>query len=467
MGHTRLESLVERLHSQTFDQLPPEAIAKAKLCVLDTLGVALAGATTTTGKAAMAFALGQRSGEESTIYACNTKSSCIPAAYANGTMAFCYNFTDTTLSCIVHCGPVVVPTALTVAEKMGNTGKEALLAAVMGYEMMTRVGNTINSGVARMSHHKRGFHGTGTTGVFGATMTAGKLMGMPADQLTSALGVAGSYAAGLLESSNVPDADVWKTHAGIASQNGISAALLVQHGLKGPASVLEGKRAFFSAYAGGEVDLAKLNEEGRDRYLIMDSAFKLHNCAHVWANPLDSLRRILRSTPIEPQEVAAIEISIPTMYTYVMDAARGSNYPRNYGEAESNPPFLMAAMMLHGQVSVRQFSQTVLQDPKVRELAGKVSVVVDPSLDKIFQETDKSPAEVRIKFKGSRPAIVERADYPRGCPQNPADPAEIESKFLDLATAVLPAARAREIVKAVEELDRASSVKPLLGLLVP
>lgn len=466
MADTLLEPFVEQLLTVRFEQLPPEVIAKAKLCVLDTLGVALAGALTPTCKAAREFALSMGGRQETTLYRFGDRISCVPAAYANGVMAFCYNFTDTTLSCIVHCGPVIVPTALALAEKNGNTGRDVLLAVILGYEMMTRVGNAINSGVARMSHHKRGFHGTGTTGVFGAAMTASKLMAMQADKTLDALGIAGSYAAGLLESSTVPRADVWKTHAGIASQNGISAAMLAEYGLKGPASVLEGKRAFFSAYAGADVDLGILGQEVGKRFLIMDSAFKLHNCAHVWANPLDSLRRILSSHPVEPADVAAIQIRIPTMYTYVMDSARGSNYPRNYGEAESNPPYLMAAMMLHGRVFVQEFHESVMQDPKMREIAGKVSVVVDPSLDKVFQETDKSPAEVRVILKASGQGIVERADYPRGCPQNPATPAEIESKFIDLAKGVLGEERAREIVREVSELDQASHVKRLVALLV-
>ncbi len=177
-------------------------------------------------------------------------------------------------------------------------------------------------------------------------------------------------------------------------------------------------------------------------------------------------RKILDSHPIQPGDVAAIQIRVPTMYTYVMDSARGSNYPRDYGEAESNPPYLMAAMMLHGRVFVQQFHESIMQDPRMRETAGKVSVVVDPSLDRIFQETDKSPAEVQVILQPPGKAIVERTDYPRGCPQNPASAAEIENKFVDLAKNVLGEQRAREIVQEVSDLDQATNLKRLVALLV-
>jgi len=332
--------------------------------------------------------------------------------------------------------------------------------------MMTRVGNAINSGVARMSHHKRGFHATGTTGVFGAAMTAARLLGLNKDQVMDAMGIAGSYACGLLESVTTPRADVWKTHPGIAGQNGISSGILAQVGLKGPPTVLEGKSGFFSAFGGENVDWGKMEQDLGKRFLIMDSAFKLHNCPHVWANPLDSLSRLKKTYAFKPEDVTEIKIMIPTMYTYVLYSSQGKIYPKDYGEAESNPAYVMAAMMIHGRASIEQFKDSVLADPKMKEMASKITVEVDPSLDKIFQGTDRSPAQVRVILKNNRKELVDTADYPRGSPQNPATQGEMEEKFVHAAGVVLEKERALEIARFTSKMEQQRDLRDLVKNLI-
>jgi len=466
MSETKLETIVDYLLNLKFEEIPEDVIEKAKLCVLDTLGVALAGSVTSTGKAAKDFALTMGGKEEATLFNYGNRVSWLPAAYANGTMAFCYNFTDTTLTCVVHCGPVIVPAALAVAERTGNSGKDFLVAVIAGYEMMNRIGNVINSGKARMSHHKRGFHATGTTGVFGAASAAAKLLGLSQDQAMNALGIAGSYASGLLESCNTPKSDVWKSHPGIAGQNGISAVLLAKLGLKGPYTVLEGKDGFFTAFGGGNVDLGKMEEDLGKKFLVMDTAFKLHNGPHVWANPLDSLGRMIKTYDLKPEDVEGIKIVIPTMYTYVLHGSRGNRYPADFEDAESDPRYLMAAMMLYGRVYVEQFTDRVLNDPKMKEMTGKVSLEVDPSLDEIFQTTDKTPARVKVKLKGTKEELTETADHPRGAPKNPATNEELENKFIDLAGMVLEKEKAGQIVRMVGKLEQLDNLQDLVRLLV-
>ncbi len=459
------EELVNYLINLKFEDIPLEVIEKAKLCVLDTLGVALAGSITPIGKLAREFAAGVGGIEENTIYHYGDRVSCIPASYANGTMAFCHNFTDTTLSCVVHCGPVIVPAALSVAEREGNSGKEFLSAVVAGYEMMTRIGNVINSGIARMSHHKRGFHATCTTGVFGASLTASKLMGLSKDQVLDALGVAGSYACGILESVTSPETETWRTHTGIAAQNGISSAFLAKLGLKGPRTVLEGKNGFFSSFGQNDLDLNKLGESVWRKFLIMDSAFKLHNCAHVWAIPLDCLDLMKRKYQINSNDISEIKVTIPTMYSFVMDESKGGVYPRSYAEAQNNLQYVMAAMMLRGGVYIEQFNDQALTDPRMKEMANKVAVEIDPSMDEILKTTDKSPAKVRVTLRDGR-EFFETADYPKGSPRNPATREEIEEKFADLASIVTEEDNAWEFVRSVKQMEGDHDLRGLISQLV-
>ena len=459
------EKLLGYLTNLKVEDLSSEVIDKAKLCLLDTLGVALAGSVTSIGELARKYAISIGGREENTIYNYGDRVSCIPGSYANGTMAFSHNLTDTTLSCIVHCGPVIVPTALSMAEKEGKSGKDVLAAMVAGYEMMTRIGNVINSGRARMSHHKRGFHATATTGVFGASLTASKLLNLNVDQMGDALGIAGSYASGLLESGIFPGTETWKTHTGIAAQNGTSAALLAKLGLRGPSTILEGKQGFFSAFGEKDVDLMGMEEDLGKRFLILDSSFKLHNSAHVWAVPLDCLSKMAKRDQIRPEDVSEIKVIIPTMYSYVMDESKGSNYPENYAEAQNNLPYVMAAMMIHGAVFLDTFSESVLRDPRMKRMASKVAIEIDPSLDEIFRGTDKSPAQVKVLLRSGK-EVVEGADYPRGSPKNPATKEEIERKFVDLAVTIFERQKALEIIHIVNNIEKLNNVKELIRHLI-
>src|SRR5262245_43099247 len=180
--------------------VPAAAREHAKLCLLDTLGIALAGIEEPASRAARAVARQAGGAAEATLLVHGDRVPAAAAALANGTAAFSHNFTDTTLSCVIHGGPVVVPAALAVGELTGASGAQVLAAIVAGYEVMTRVGNAINSGPARMAHHRKGFHPTGTCGVFGAAALTARLLGLKVDTTVHALGVAGSFASGLSES---------------------------------------------------------------------------------------------------------------------------------------------------------------------------------------------------------------------------------------------------------------------------
>ena len=459
------DSLISFLMNLKLQDVPSQVIDKARLCLLDTLGVAVAGSITPIGKVAREFAVSIGGREENTIYNYGDRVSCIPAAYANGTMSFCHNFTDTTLSCVVHCGPVIVPTALSVAEREGSTGKELLAAVIAGYEMMTRVGNVINSGSARMNHHRRGFHATATTGVFGASLTACKLFNLSIEKSLDALGIAGSYACGILESVTSPETETWRTHTGIAAQNGISSAILANLGLKGPATVFKGKNGFFSAFGGETIDLQKLEEDLGGVFLVMDSAFKLHNCAHVWAVPLECLCGLMKKHKFRHKDVSEIQVTIPTAYSYVMDSSKGSKYPRNYGEAQNNLSYVVAAMIVHGGVYIEQFSERVLRDPEMKEIASKVTVKIDPSLDETLESSDKSPARVKIILSDGN-ELFGAADYPRGAPQNPADREEIKAKFQDLARTVFPKEKALEVALMVDQIEEMNNLDDFIDHLV-
>src|SRR5262249_11296361 len=154
------ETLARFVHELDLAAIPADAREHAKLCVMDTLGIAFAAAAEPAAIAAATVACGTDGPGEATLLVSGARATAPMAALANGTAAFSHNFTDTTLSCVIHGGPVAIPGAFAVGEMTRASGAQVLTAIVAGYEVMTRVGNAINSGTARMAHHRKGYHPT-------------------------------------------------------------------------------------------------------------------------------------------------------------------------------------------------------------------------------------------------------------------------------------------------------------------
>jgi 2-methylcitrate dehydratase PrpD len=108
---------------------------------------------------------------------------------------------------------------------------------------------------------------------------------------------------------------------------------------------------------------------------------------------------IIAKQRIRAEDVNAITVMIPTMYSYVMEQGRGGKFPRNYAEAQNDLPYVTAAMVVHEGVFVETFERRVLEDPLMKEVAAKVRVEIDPSMDEVFRGTDKAPATVTVLLR--------------------------------------------------------------------
>lgn len=462
---TATERLAHFLTDLDFAAIPPDVREYTKLCMLDTLGIALAGIDEPSTRAARATALHTGGAAEATLLLDGRKVPATLAALANGTAAFSHNFTDTTLSCVIHGGPVIVPAALAMGEMVGASGAQVLTAVVAGYEVMTRIGNAINAGTARMAHHRRGYHPTATCGVFGAAALAAKLLGLSADGVVHSLGVAGSFAGGLSESLT-DGTDTWRAHGGMAAHNGILAALLARAGLTGPRAVLEGRRAFWNAVTDGHYDQSAFAQDFGERYLIMDAAFKLHNTAHVWALPLDALATLRATHGFGAADVEAMVVTFPQNWTAIMDDPSGATYaPANYAQATNNLRFCLAVGLHDGHVYLEQFDDAHLHNPAILDTARRVTPRPDAAFGHTFETTDKAPTRLDVVLKsGTRYSL--HVDYPRGCPQHPATVTELQGKFDALAGLALPGQQLARLKTALLALEEVSCMTDVMALLV-
>src|SRR6185369_13315262 len=247
---TLARRLAEFAASLDFADLPPSVVASVRLRTLDILGIALAASRGESAPSILAALDGWGAGGDGTVIGSKRTAATPLAILANGALAHSLDFDDTHATSITHASAVVVPVALALGEAGGLDGRAVITAAVAGYESMARLGMAA-SGV----FHARGWHATAVCGPFAAALTAGRLEGLDAARLTAALGIAGSFASGVLE--YLEDGSwVKRVHPGWAGHSGAVASALARGGFTGPATILDGRFGFYRTFVGAEPDLA-------------------------------------------------------------------------------------------------------------------------------------------------------------------------------------------------------------------
>jgi 2-methylcitrate dehydratase PrpD len=277
-------------------------------------------------------------------------------------------------------------------------------------------------------HYDRGFHPTATCGVFGAAITAAKLMDLTEEQTLSAVGIAGSMAAGSLEFL-AEGAWTKRLHAGLAAQNGIQAAELARAGFKGPATIIEGRYGFLRGYTDAprpDVLTAVLGQN----WAILETSIKPHACCRYKQGPIDALLEIRARHAIDWSKITRVEVAILEAGAGLIAEPPERKYaPQSIVDAQFSMPFGAAVALIHGRAGLAEYCEANLHSTDVRGLMQKVVMVRDPALEKNFPR--EWPARVAVEMQsGDRYETSVR--QPKGDPANPLTWAELSAKFISL-----------------------------------
>lgn len=430
-----------------FNELPEEVIEHTKLCILDWIGVALAGSQEAPTKILASVIKKMEGKKESTVIGTSTKTSCVNAALVNGVMGHVVELDDVHQESVIHPAAPVVPAALAVAERKNVTGKDLITSIVIGYEVEIRIGMSI------MPSHYKFWHTTGTCGTFGATVAAGKILGLDKEKLLNAMGIAGTQSAGLIEVFGTMSKSL---NVGKAAMNGVISALLAERGFTSSSTILEAEKGYCRATT-EKLDYEKLTKNLGKNFELMNNVFKRHaSCGHTHG-AIDAVLDIVERYNVKPDDVD--EILVGT-YPIAVDVV-GKNYkPKTAFEAKFNLPYCVATALIHGKVGLKEFSREKLKDPKVLKLSKRVKVSVDPE----HLNARLGCATVTIRTK-SGVEYAHRVDVPRGYPKNPLTKPELEAKFKTLASLVLPKDRITKIVRLMKNLDQVERIRNLTDLL--
>ena len=280
--------------------VPPAVVDKAKLVFLDTLGVALASSTMDFGAMVIKVARKLGGAAESLIIGSPHRVAAANAVIANGTLAHGLDYDDTLEEAIVHTGSCAWMTALAVAEETAASGRALLEAAIVGTEVLCKIGL-----VAPGKFHARGFHPTAICSTFGAASAAGRLYGLSLAQWVDALGLCGSQSSGIIE--YLADG-TWtkRLHPGWSSHGGVIATLLAKEGFRGPAKVFEGTNGFFPSFGGtNDYRYEKITELGKV-WEIPKLTFKSYPCGSISHPYMDCALKIKQNHSPAPARIKEV-----------------------------------------------------------------------------------------------------------------------------------------------------------------
>ena len=442
MTHAR--KLAERFARLSYRQIPEESRRAMKRLLLDYFGVAVAGSHSESGIVAREFAALQGAAPEATLIGGAGRVPMAAASFANAISSHSIELDDIDVLALFHFSPPVFSAALAVAEANNATGKDLLTALAAGCEMMERVSTAANNDL-----RNRAFHTTPTCGVFGATVAAAKLMKLNAGKLTSALGLAGAQASGLMEMYG-PSMQK-RFNPGPAARNGVTSAMIANLGFTGADTIFEGERGFLRAFA-GRSDGASLERRLSEPYELKIE-FKPYSCARPIHNAIDCALDIRRRENPDLDAIRSIVVKRhPDWARYHQNKA-----PRTYHEAQVSLPYSVAVALIEGNALLAQYSDRKLRQPAIKRLMELTRIETDESLPRGVS------CHMTIATAGGE-EHVSQIDFPKGSIENPMSDDELRSKFESLAAPVLGEKRAAALADAVRRVDGCTDIAELMRL---
>ncbi|HMK51387.1 MAG TPA: MmgE/PrpD family protein [Thermodesulfobacteriota bacterium] len=453
------QELAKYCYSLKFRQLPEEVVDRVKYFFLDFIGVACRGSQENSSRTMyhLVEELGHAR-QGGTIIGTRGRASFIYAALANGTSAHAIEMDDVNNEASLHPGVVVFPAALATSEMVGGAGKKFIEAVVLGYEVMIRLGRALGP----QNSYKRGFHPTGTCGFFGSSVAVSKIMGLKREGMISAMGIAGSQAAGSMEYL-AQGAWTKRFHAGWAALGGMVAAQLARKGFKGPSSIIEGRDGFLHSYSDG-ADQSKVLEGIGTQHEILRTSIKPHACCRYMQPPIDAILKIVKENDLSPEKVEKVRVGILSAGARLIAEPLEEKYtPQSIVDAQFSMPFGAAVAILYRKAGLDEFQLSKIRSEEVKRMMRRVECVKDPDLEKTFPKQWCATAEIFTK-DGKR--YFTRVEYCKGDPENPLSWDELIEKFHDLSSGFWTRDRRSKIVEAVKKLDKIQDLKKWSSLLL-
>jgi len=429
----------------SYEDVPDDVIEYAKQLTMDTVGISVGSARADSTES---FLGGARStngdGGDATVFATGEQMRPENATFVNGALAHTLDYDDTHRGASLHPGAPVIPPALAAGEAVDASGETVLTAIIAGYEITCRLGMAVNPA----SHYGRGFHMTGTCGLFGATAAVGIVYGFDEAEFESAFGVNGSQAAASLQ---FLENGAWnkRAHPGLAGKSAILSTALAENDFRAATNPIKGDRGFLQGYSDDprpEKATASLGEE----YELLNVGIKPYPCCRYMQAPMDILLDLIKSEGIDHEDVESVTVNIASPgIDLVGDPS--NTYPQSFVDCQFSMPFGVALPLVYGDATVDSFFDAI-EGGVNDDIKRIIDVTTVTEVDWIEQAyPDTWPAEVTVETTSG--TYSGQAEYARGEPENPLSWEELVEKFNELTYPVVGEEHADEVREAITNIE--------------
>jgi 2-methylcitrate dehydratase len=451
-----------------FEHLSPDAVERAKLLWLDSLGCALGGSGQEDAHILLEHHREMHPGPGACrIFVSGAPASPVDAAFLNSHLVRAMDFNDIYWKADpchpsdIICGP------LALCELRGLSGGDLLLATAIAYEVEMRLCE-----IGRPGIREYGWHHATLTAV-AAPLACARVLGLSPEQAVNAVGIAasrtctlGAVTAGrLTPMKNM--VDPW------ATRMGVEGALLAERGCAGPEHVIDGKEGLVHVLGHArhhgepctfDVDalLADLPCAAPDHWRILDCGMKSFPIEALSHAPLTAMLRCVREHSIRAEDVEEISVEVIARAADILgDPAKYR--PATRETADHSLPYSLAVGLVDGMVTPRQFREERVRDASLHAVMDRVKVVPNTEFESLFPRFQPSRVTIRLRDGSTRST---RVDVPRGDPRDPMTRADVAEKFRSLGEGVLSDERLSQVEACVMSLEREPRADRLVSLMV-
>jgi 2-methylcitrate dehydratase PrpD len=433
--------------------VPEAALPIARNAFLDTLGVTLAGAVEPASRIVQKLARSEGGVATCHILGTDLTTNATWAALANGTAAHALDYDDMCFVSLAHPSAPLVATAIAMAEKIGASGRAALEAYVLGFEVEAVLGRIMNP-----KHYQQGWHCTSTLGSIGAATACARLLQLDVSAIANCIALAASEACGLKENFGTMSKPL---HAGLAARNGVLAALLAQNGFTAAERALDGPQGFLVAMSSERSVLQDACATLGARWEILETGItvKLYPSCAATHPALDAVLDMRTEHHLTVDQVEGVEVEVDSVTPNLLIYDR----PRTGLEGKFSMPFCVASALRDGQVGLKTFEDAYASDFHMQELLPRVVMRMNPMLGR--NAPALTQAIVTIRLRDGR-VLRREANGARGYPDRPASIDELNEKFRACALHVLPIEIVESALSNLSSLEALKNIATLTSQLM-
>ena len=451
--------VVEFISTTRLETMPDSVVQQGKRCLIDGFGVVLAGMVTPGSGIVRDYVKTFAAiGDASLLGPGRGKAPAEVAALANGAFGHAMDYDDTQMSTtpdrtfglLTHPTVPALASALAMAESRGASGARFLEAFLIGFEVECKIAEAINP-----DHYKRGFHSTGTIGIFASAAAAAKLLDLQPPAIAHTLAIASSLSSGIRVNFGTMTKPL---HAGRAAQNGIVAAVLASKGFTGGDDGLDGQWGFFQV-AGGGADTARISGAlGRPYSMVNPGvSVKPYPCGSLSHPTMDAMLKVIVDHDIKPEQIKKIRVRAGSN---ILEPLRYKTAKTEL-EAKFCLPFLMTSLVLRRRAGIREFTDEFVSSAPVQRMMPLVDSQFDAEIE--AKGFDKMLSVIEVELADGRSFVQRSDDKYRGGPEKPFTIGELHAKFIDCAQLTLDAAAITRSLELIEHVEKVKDIRELVN----